>query len=391
MGRKKISIQRINDERNRQVTFTKRKFGLMKKAYELSVLCDCEIALIIFTSNNKLYQYASSDMDKVLLKYTEYNDTVVSQTNKDIVEMLNKKDTKGEGEDGDDDDYSLTPRTEESYKRIDQDFARVMQQSTPTHVINPVQQMSVSVPVRSAVSNTNVGNVFTPQSIPIPTQQATTGTVVLLQPPAAHNVTASPPGNKMTGGIAMVNRISPAPGTSTSPAPTNKDDIGGKGRPSLRVMIPTKPGEVTSKALMTSLDTPIIMNATPGAHPSHAIPSLSLPSGLLPSDLQIDSADLAKLLGGMGGSAGPLTAAVQASGITFTPSGLTPSGIHNLLIPASQAQAIRISLAGGHSVKAEPPASPNEDQSRNRTSSAHMTRDSSDEPPEKMSRISTDR
>lgn len=59
----------------------------MKKAYELSVLCDCEIALIIFTSNNKLYQYASSDMDKVLLKYTEYNDTVVSQTNKDIVEV----------------------------------------------------------------------------------------------------------------------------------------------------------------------------------------------------------------------------------------------------------------------------------------------------------------
>lgn len=71
-----------------QVTFTKRKFGLMKKAYELSVLCDCEIALIIFTSGNKLYQYASSDMDKVLLKYTEYNDTVVSQTNRDIVEVI---------------------------------------------------------------------------------------------------------------------------------------------------------------------------------------------------------------------------------------------------------------------------------------------------------------
>ena len=70
-----------------QVTFTKRKFGLMKKAYELSVLCDCEIALIIFTSGNKLYQYASSDMDKVLLKYTEYNDSVVSQTNKDILEV----------------------------------------------------------------------------------------------------------------------------------------------------------------------------------------------------------------------------------------------------------------------------------------------------------------
>ena len=52
------------------MTFTKRKFGLMKKAYELSVLCDCEILIIIFNSHNKLFQYASSDMDKVLLKYT---------------------------------------------------------------------------------------------------------------------------------------------------------------------------------------------------------------------------------------------------------------------------------------------------------------------------------
>ena len=54
MGRKKINIARISDERNRQVTFTKRKFGLMKKAYELSVLCDCEIAVIIFNSHNKV-------------------------------------------------------------------------------------------------------------------------------------------------------------------------------------------------------------------------------------------------------------------------------------------------------------------------------------------------
>lgn len=120
-----------------QVTFTKRKFGLMKKAYELSVLCDCEIALIIFTTNNKLYQYASSDMDKVLLKYTEYNDNVVSQTNKDIVEQLSKKENKGGDnmDDNDDDSITLTPSTEESYKRIDQEYARVMSQgSGPTRV-----------------------------------------------------------------------------------------------------------------------------------------------------------------------------------------------------------------------------------------------------------------
>lgn len=70
-----------------QVTFNKRKFGVMKKAYELSVLCDCEIALIIFSSSNKLYQYASTDMDKVLLKYTEYNEPHESLTNKNIIEV----------------------------------------------------------------------------------------------------------------------------------------------------------------------------------------------------------------------------------------------------------------------------------------------------------------
>ena len=70
-----------------QVTFTKRKFGLMKKAYELSILCDCEIALIIFNSGNKLFQYASSDMDKVLLKYTEYTEPHESRTNNEIIEV----------------------------------------------------------------------------------------------------------------------------------------------------------------------------------------------------------------------------------------------------------------------------------------------------------------
>ncbi|ORZ02499.1 hypothetical protein BCR43DRAFT_481640 [Syncephalastrum racemosum] len=84
MGRKKIKIQPIKDDRNRQVTFLKRKHGLMKKAYELSVLCDCEIALIIFNSNGKLVQYASTDIDKILMKYTEYNDPHESKSNHDF-------------------------------------------------------------------------------------------------------------------------------------------------------------------------------------------------------------------------------------------------------------------------------------------------------------------
>ncbi|XP_075046948.1 myocyte-specific enhancer factor 2B [Mixophyes fleayi] len=99
MGRKKIQIARILDQRNRQVTFTKRKFGLMKKAYELSVLCDCEIALIIFNGSNRLFQYASTDMDRVLLKYTEYTEPHESRTNSDILETLKRRRLELDNED----------------------------------------------------------------------------------------------------------------------------------------------------------------------------------------------------------------------------------------------------------------------------------------------------
>ncbi|VDP92251.1 unnamed protein product [Echinostoma caproni] len=66
MGRKKIQIKPISDEKTRLVTFAKRKNGLFKKAYELSVLCQCEIAIIVFTKSNRLHQYASRTIDHAL-------------------------------------------------------------------------------------------------------------------------------------------------------------------------------------------------------------------------------------------------------------------------------------------------------------------------------------
>jgi len=71
MGRKKIQIEKIADDRNRQVTFTKRKFGLFKKSYELSVLCECDIAVIIF-KNGKLYQFSSTDIEKIIQSHGNF-------------------------------------------------------------------------------------------------------------------------------------------------------------------------------------------------------------------------------------------------------------------------------------------------------------------------------
>ncbi|KAK9416506.1 putative MADS-box domain-containing protein [Seiridium unicorne] len=70
MGRRKIEIKAIKDDRNRSVTFLKRKGGLFKKAHELSVLCSVDVAVFIFGSNKKLYEYSSSDMRELIGRYT---------------------------------------------------------------------------------------------------------------------------------------------------------------------------------------------------------------------------------------------------------------------------------------------------------------------------------
>ncbi|OLN82882.1 Transcription factor RLM1 [Colletotrichum chlorophyti] len=70
MGRRKIEIKAIKDDRNRSVTFLKRKGGLFKKAHELSVLCSVDVAVFIFGSNKKLYEYSSTDMREMITRYT---------------------------------------------------------------------------------------------------------------------------------------------------------------------------------------------------------------------------------------------------------------------------------------------------------------------------------
>ncbi|KAF8377365.1 hypothetical protein HHK36_030742 [Tetracentron sinense] len=60
MARTKIQIKKIDNTTARQVTFSKRRRGILKKAEELSILCDAEVALIIFSATGKLFQYSSS-------------------------------------------------------------------------------------------------------------------------------------------------------------------------------------------------------------------------------------------------------------------------------------------------------------------------------------------
>ncbi|XP_042061578.1 MADS-box protein SVP-like [Salvia splendens] len=66
MVRQKIQIKKIDNLTSRQVTFSKRRRGLFKKAQELATLCDAEIALIVFSATGRLYDYSTSSMMQII-------------------------------------------------------------------------------------------------------------------------------------------------------------------------------------------------------------------------------------------------------------------------------------------------------------------------------------
>nr|XP_033474582.1 myocyte enhancer factor 2cb isoform X7 [Epinephelus lanceolatus] len=335
MGRKKIQITRIMDERNRQVTFTKRKFGLMKKAYELSVLCDCEIALIIFNSTNKLFQYASTDMDKVLLKYTEYNEPHESRTNSDIVEALSKKENKGGESPELESALILTPRTEEKYKQINEEFDHMIK----THKIPAVPPSNYDMPVSIPVSNQNNliyshpgGSLGNHNLLPLAhhgLQRNSMSPGVTHRPPSAGGLMGADltTGAGTSAGNGYGNHRN-SPGLLVSPGGMNKNmqakspppmNLGMNNRkPDLRVLIP--PGaknnmpsisedvdlllnqRINNSQSAQSLATPVVSVATPtlpgqgmGGYPS----AISTSYG---TEYSLNSADLSSLSGFNSGS-----------------------------------------------------------------------------------------
>ncbi|MCD7453997.1 hypothetical protein HAX54_023140 [Datura stramonium] len=65
MGRVKLQIKKIENTTNRQVTFSKRRNGLIKKAYELSVLCDVDVALIMFSPSGRVSTFSGNKSSPV--------------------------------------------------------------------------------------------------------------------------------------------------------------------------------------------------------------------------------------------------------------------------------------------------------------------------------------
>ncbi|XP_029916108.1 myocyte enhancer factor 2cb isoform X8 [Myripristis murdjan] len=329
MGRKKIQITRIMDERNRQVTFTKRKFGLMKKAYELSVLCDCEIALIIFNSTNKLFQYASTDMDKVLLKYTEYNEPHESRTNSDIVETLRKKGLNGcDSPDPDaDDSVGHSPESEDKYRKINEDIDLMISRQRLCAVPPSNYEMPVSIPVsnqNSLIYSHPGGSLGNHNLLPLAhhgLQRNSMSPGVTHRPPSAGGLMGADltTGAGTSAGNGYGNHRN-SPGLLVSPGGMNKNmqakspppmNLGMNNRkPDLRVLIP--PGaknnmpsinqRINNSQSAQSLATPVVSVATPtlpgqgmGGYPS----AISTSYG---TEYSLNSADLSSLSGFNSGS-----------------------------------------------------------------------------------------
>eukprot|EP00262_Sarcandra_glabra_P009287 TRINITY_DN233_c1_g2_i1.p1 TRINITY_DN233_c1_g2~~TRINITY_DN233_c1_g2_i1.p1 ORF type:complete len:227 (-),score=30.78 TRINITY_DN233_c1_g2_i1:384-1064(-) len=79
MAREKIQIKKIANTTARQVTFSKRRRGIIKKAEELSILCDAEVALIIFSTAGKLYEYSSSSMKEIIERHNMQSKNILKQ------------------------------------------------------------------------------------------------------------------------------------------------------------------------------------------------------------------------------------------------------------------------------------------------------------------------
>jgi hypothetical protein len=70
MGRRKVEIKRIENKSSLQVTFSKRRNGLIEKARQLSVLCESSVAVLVVSASGKLYNSSSGDsMTKIIERY----------------------------------------------------------------------------------------------------------------------------------------------------------------------------------------------------------------------------------------------------------------------------------------------------------------------------------
>ncbi|KAG6381837.1 hypothetical protein JVT61DRAFT_447 [Boletus reticuloceps] len=244
MGRRKIEIQPITHERNRSVTFLKRKNGLFKKAYELGVLCSVDVAVIIFEERPghhlKLYQYCSGDIHDIVQRHVRYDGEKDTRTPHDFANnAIAKIEDAGDGDDDDADDddpdsNSRGPNKKRTDTKLKQEFgnnAKLVPSSGGDLGLNVEQMndyslhrpMTIPQPPMPLHPSTQLPPASVASSLPISTERHTsTGRLLPIdnhissqkKPRLAPNVSAG--NNPKLSDDSMYNGYLPPP-TSTHP------------------------------------------------------------------------------------------------------------------------------------------------------------------------------
>nr|QHU79752.1 transcriptional factor Rlm1 [Metschnikowia australis] len=132
MGRRKIEIEPLGDERTRTVTFVKRKAGLFKKAYELSVLCDVDMAVIIVGSD-RVYEYLSVDT-KELLNYYKHQSPHELKLPEDYGQFKKRHTLKAGTRPVFEDDDTTERNAESDYESVSPEPKRQRTSSSPLNI-----------------------------------------------------------------------------------------------------------------------------------------------------------------------------------------------------------------------------------------------------------------
>ncbi|KAM5587724.1 agamous-like MADS-box protein AGL29 [Rosa sericea] len=96
MGRRKIEMKKVMDSSSRQVTFSKRRTGLFKKAHEIATLCGAEVAIVVFSPGGKPFSFGNPNVDSVADRFLNQeeedntDDRGVRRSGK-VVERLNQQ------------------------------------------------------------------------------------------------------------------------------------------------------------------------------------------------------------------------------------------------------------------------------------------------------------
>ncbi|KAI8985308.1 hypothetical protein BDB01DRAFT_849894 [Pilobolus umbonatus] len=155
-GRRKIKIEYIEDKNRRHITFSKRKAGIMKKAYELSTLTGTQVLLLVVSETGLVYTFTTTKLQPIVTK---------SEGKNLIQACLNSPDAQDIISESKPEDEYIPRQSNESVTSRPQENKSVSKQVSPQTAASnsPMMQPSPNM-MRPVITNSSTGSVNYPQT-----------------------------------------------------------------------------------------------------------------------------------------------------------------------------------------------------------------------------------